>query len=105
MQFALNRPALQTAGQILLQQCHAAAATGNAQAPSTDDLVLLAITELTRAAAGARTGQLDHTAQPLRPQLEVSLARTMSHISHLAALQGIDLGSAIANYLAPLEVA
>lgn len=103
MTFALNRPALQTAGQILLQQCHAAATSATPANPTADDLVLRAITELSRAAAGARTGQLDHTLQPPRPQLEVSLARAISHISHLAALQGIDLGTAIAHQLAPLE--
>lgn len=106
MNFALNTPALQTAGQILTQQCHAAGIArrmresgANTQAPGVGDHVLSAITELTFAAAPHRLPMGSGGAHK-RPSIEVSLARAVTHIFDLAASQGIDLGTVIAEQLA-----
>lgn len=94
MNFLLNRPALQTAGQILDQQCGAAAAAqrGALPEPVTGALALSAITELARAAAA-------HAAPKQWPEFESGLARAVIHIFDLAALQGVELGSVIAEQL------
>lgn len=106
MHFSLNRPALQTAGQILNQQCHAAATAQRdrdngspAPTPIADDLVLAAITELTRATSAHRApmalgGVNKH------PMFEASLARAVVHIFDLAASHGIELGAVLADQLA-----
>lgn len=99
MNFMLNSPALQTAGQILNQQCMASAEAARAlrsagrnaeAAKQPEDLILGAIAELTRA---ARTFRLANTSpEPLNN----GLACAVANIFHLAASQNIDLGAAIA---------
>jgi hypothetical protein len=110
MQFSLNRPALQTAGQILNQQCHAAATAQRdrengapAPTPFTDDLVLLAITELTRATSAHRAPMAVGGLHK-RTLFDTSLARAVAHIFDLAASHGLDLGSVLAEQLADESV-
>lgn len=110
--FALNKPALQTAGQILNQQC-AAAARASADlsvprkgkppaAPGVEDLVNAAITDLAGASAAHRAGQHAYsglTGEDRHPVAD-KLASAVTHIFHLAEANGIDLGTAISDHLA-----
>lgn len=106
--FQLNKPALQTAGQILNQQCHAAAAHLLSQInkgskkpmapPAVEDLILAAVADLVRAGQGHRAKQIT-AIPPTRPTLDAGLASAAINIFHLAAASGIDLGTAIAEQL------
>lgn len=111
--FMLNRPALQTAGQIFGQQCHAAAATGGgwdtsrsplAPQRTQNDVVLLAVSELSRAAEACRTGKMD-AALPERSSFEVALGNAVIHIFDLAGQNSFDLGSTIADLLKNTQLA
>lgn len=112
--FTLNQPALITAGQILNQQCHAAAVEAvvlstapNAKPkapPTAQALITAAIADLAAASAatqeqGAITVHLSRDGTS-RSQLEEKLASATAHIFHLAATNEIDLGAAIAGHLA-----
>jgi hypothetical protein len=110
--FALNKPALLTAGQILNQQCHAAAleavrlhtapAAKAATAPAVEDLINASISDLVTAAKAHRSGDpvLHGIGGEVRRPLADKLASAVTHIFHLAATNQIDLGEAIAARLA-----
>ena len=107
MNFALNRPALQTAGQILHQQCHAAAvangwwndpATGARIERNVGEDLMLVTSQLTKALEGHRMG-LQDARLPARTQLEVKLAGAVMRIFDMAESQGFDLGATIAEMI------
>ncbi|MYM65457.1 hypothetical protein GTP45_01240 [Pseudoduganella sp. FT55W] len=108
--FALNKPALQTAGQILNQQCAAAARAAAEMtvprkgkppvAPGVEDLVNAAITDLATASASYRSKQPPYVLNgEQREPVADKLASAVTHIFHLAEANGIDLGNAIALHL------
>lgn len=111
--FSLNKPALLTAGQILNQQCHAAAvealrihtapAAKPSAAPGVEDLITSAITSLAAASSTFRA-KAPSTKQGLDGEeitpLESNLAAAVVHICHLAAAYKLELGAAIALHLA-----
>ncbi|MES2787648.1 MAG: hypothetical protein V4684_19435 [Pseudomonadota bacterium] len=105
MQFQLNRPALQTAGQILNQQCGAAAAArrGALAAPTAGDLALSAITSLASAISADKAPVVGE-GYFNRMEFEAGLARAVMHIFDLAATRGIELGEVIADQLAQPSV-
>jgi len=108
--FSLNKPALQTAGQILNQQCAAAARTAAElatprkgkppAAPGVEDLVNAAITDLA-AASAAHRADLPPIILNSEQRFPVAdkLASAVAHIFQLAEANGIDLGTAIAAHL------
>lgn len=104
MNFTLNAPALDTAGQILLQQCHAAAvasgwwqdpATGVRIERNTGEILMLVVSELAEGMEGHRKGLKDDKL-PHRDMLEVELADAVIRIFDLAGSKGFDLGKTIA---------
>lgn len=112
MTFKLNLPALQTAGQILNQQCFAAAQAEHQArhagvkkappAPGADDLLSDAIDDLIHAGRAHRAIPGTASARPIaepRALLEQHLAAAAAHIFHIAAANDIDLGTAIATHL------
>jgi NTP pyrophosphatase (non-canonical NTP hydrolase) len=108
MDFALNSPALQTAGQILNQQCHGAAVangwwadprTGQRIERNTGEMLMLTVSELAEGMEGDRKNLMDDKL-PHRPMLEVELADAVIRIFDLAGSKGYDLGTAIAEKLA-----
>lgn len=100
MHFQLNRPALQTAGQILNQQCGAAAAArrGALPAPASGDLALAAITALVLAVSADRVPVVGD-GMSTRLEMEAGLARAVMHIFDLAATRSIELGNVIAEQI------
>ena len=121
MNFKLNLPALQTAGQILNQQCLAAAQAEHQArhagvkkappAPGADDLISDAIDDLIHAGRAHRAHVATPGAAVARPiaepraLLEQRLAGAAAHIFHIAAANDIDLGSAIATHLETVATA
>lgn len=107
--FQLNKPALQTAGQILNQQCQASACAVLAAmnkgskkplpAPAVEDLIMAAVADLVRAGQGYRAKHVT-SIPPTSPLLDDGLASAAINIFHLAAANDIDLGSVIAAQLA-----
>ena len=103
MNFQLNPPALQTAGQILNQQCMASAEAARARRnvgqrraepePAPEDLIMAAVADLVSA------GRLLRLHNPIENPLNNGLACAVANIFHLAALKGIDLGAEIASQL------
>jgi hypothetical protein len=110
--FALNKPALLTAGQILNQQCHSAAveavrlhtapAAKASAAPGVEDLITSAISALATASAAFRAKSTS-TKQGLDGEeitpLESNLAAAVAHIFHLADAYKLELGAALAVHL------
>ena len=108
MQFNLNSPALQTAGQILNQQCHGAAVaggwwsdpkTGMRIERNTGEILMLAVSELAKGMEGHRKSLKDDKL-PHREMLEVELADCVIRIFDLAGSKGYDLGTTIAEKIA-----
>jgi len=108
MQFQMNSPALQTAGQILNQQCHGAAVhggwwsdpkTGERIQRNTGEILMLIVSEVAEGMEGHRKGLKDD-ALPHRDMLEVELADAVIRIFDLAGSKGYDLGTTIAEKLA-----
>jgi hypothetical protein len=108
MTIKINVPALQVAGQILGQQCHAAAIdmgwwsdpkTGKAIEKNRAELVMLAVSQLSKAIEGHRTGAPD-VHLPHRQAFEVKLAGAVMRIFDLAAEEGFDLGTTVAEMIA-----
>jgi hypothetical protein len=110
--FVLNRPALITAGQILNQQCQAAAVEAiklstapkakPPAAPSTQHLITAAISQLAAASTALGTsyaGEPVGTGEHERTHFANRLAGAVADIFHLAASLDIDLGAAIAGQL------
>jgi hypothetical protein len=103
MNFQLNSPALQTAGQILNQQCMASAEAAHAlrnigqrrvePPPAPEDLIMAAVADLVSAA------RLLRLHNPIENPMHNGLACAVANIFHLAALKGIDLGAEIAKQL------
>lgn len=115
--FVLNRPALITAGQILNQQCHAAAVEAvnlstapinkPKDSPGVQALITAAIADLAAASASTseqRVVYVSHAGSS-RSQLADKLASAVANIFHLAATNDIDLGDAIAGNLADATAA
>lgn len=107
-QFQLNSPALQTAGQILNQQCHGAAvfsgwwnetATGRRLERNTGEMLMLIVSEIAEGMEGDRKSLMDDKL-PHREMLEVELADAVIRIFDLAGSRGYDLGAAIAEKIA-----
>lgn len=107
-QFQLNSPALQTAGQILNQQCHGAAvysgwwndpATGRRLERNVGEMLMLIVSEIAEGMEGARKDLVD-THLPEREMLEVELADAVIRIFDLAGSRGYDLGTTIAEKIA-----
>lgn len=110
--FALNKPALLTAGQILNQQCHAAAleatrlhtapAAKSIKAPGVEDLITSAIASLASASATFRaktpSTQVGLDGEEVTPW-EEHLAAAIAHIFHLGDAHKLDLGVALAAHL------
>lgn len=108
MNFQLNSPALQTAGQILNQQCHGVAVssgwwsdpkTGERIQRNTGELLMLVVSEVAEGMEGHRKGLKDD-ALPHRDMLEVELADAVIRIFDLAGSKGYDLGTTISEKLA-----
>jgi hypothetical protein len=108
MSIQINNPALQVAGQILSQQCHAAALdmgwwsdplTGKAIEKNRAELLMLATSQLAKAMEGHRRNQQD-THLPQRKACEVKLAGAVMRIFDLAGAEGFDLGTTIAELIA-----
>ncbi|WP_343728498.1 hypothetical protein [Duganella sp.] len=108
IQFALNSPALLTAGQILNQQCHGAAvysgwwndpATGMRIERNTGEMLMLIVSEVAEGMEGDRKSLMDDKL-PHREMLEVELADAVIRIFDLAGSRGYDLGAAISEKLA-----
>lgn len=107
-QFQLNSPALQTAGQILNQQCHGAAvfsgwwndpASGRRLERNTGEMLMLIVSEIAEGMEGDRKTLMDDKL-PHREMLEVELADAVIRIFDLAGSRGYDLGAAIAEKIA-----
>jgi NTP pyrophosphatase (non-canonical NTP hydrolase) len=108
MQFQINVPALQTAGQILSQQCHGAAVaggwwndprSGEQIQRNTGEMLMLITSEVAEAMEGHRKNLMDDKLQH-RKMFEVELADAVIRIFDLAGSQGFDLGSTIAEKIA-----
>ena len=108
MEFSLNVPALQTAGQILNQQCHGAAVaggwwqdprTGQSIHRNTGEMLMLIVSEVSEAMEGDRK-DLMNDKLPERKMFEVELADAVIRIFDLAGSKGLDLGATIAEKIA-----
>ena len=108
MEFSLNVPALQTAGQILNQQCHGAAVAGgwwndprNGQRieRNTGEMLMLIVSEVSEAMEGDRKDLMDDKL-PDRKMFEVELADAVIRIFDLAGSKDFDLGATIAEKIA-----
>ncbi|WGG48951.1 hypothetical protein [Rugamonas sp. DEMB1] len=108
MTIEINNPALQVAGQILTQQCHAAAVdigwwtdpkSGKGIEKNRAELVMLATTQLAKAVEGHRTSAMD-THLPHRQVFETKLAGAVMRIFDIAGEEGFDLGTTIAELIA-----
>lgn len=108
MNFMLNSPALQTAGQILNQQCHGVAVasgwwsnpqSGERIQRNTGELLMLIVSEIAEGMEGHRKSLKDD-ALPHRDMLEVELADAVIRIFDLAGSKGYDLGTTISEKLA-----
>lgn len=108
MNFTINSPALQTAGQILNQRCHGLAVaagwwsdpkTGERINRNTGELLMLVVSEIAEGMEGHRKDLMDDKL-PHRKMLEVELADAVIRIFDIGGSQGFDLGTAIAEKLA-----
>lgn len=107
MSIQINNPALQVAGQILSQQCHAAAVdmgwwsdprTGKAIEKNRAELLMLVTSQISKAMEGHRRDQAD-AHLPHRKAFEVKLAGAVMRIFDLAGAEGFDLGTTIAELI------